>query len=120
MPSEAQVKNFFVSKKSYVPFSRYSSFCNFDYPMIYHLNMSVEPQLINPPNLVTHQTDRYKQGKCFFEIFSTIWRTGATFQTLWNLATCSNYSITNYVKFPVFHFFERMNKVELRMVNINH
>ena len=32
--SEAQVKNFFILKNSYVPFSRYSSFCIVNYPMI--------------------------------------------------------------------------------------
>ena len=50
MPPEAQVKIFFVS-----------SFFIFDHPMIYQisdvmmsafLNISFEPQLINPPNLV--------------------------------------------------------------------
>ena len=33
-------------------------------------------------------------------------RTGAKFQVLFYLATCSNYSITDYVKIPVFHFFD--------------
>ena len=73
-------------------------------------------------NSLTHQTwsiDRCKQGQYFFETFWTIWKTGAKFQALFNLATCSNYSITNYVKFPVFHFFERVNKGGLKMVNIN-
>ena len=32
--SEAQVKVFFISYKSYVPFSRYSSFCIFNHRMI--------------------------------------------------------------------------------------
>ena len=49
-----------------------------------------------------------------------IWRTWAKSQALFNLATCSNYSITNYVKFPVFHFFERLNKEELKMLNVNY
>ena len=30
------------------------------------------------------------------------------FQFLFNLATCSNYSITNYVKIPMFHVFEKV------------
>ena len=33
--SEAQIKNFFISQKNYVLFSRYSSFCIFSHPMIY-------------------------------------------------------------------------------------
>ena len=35
--SEAQVKNFFISQKSYVPFSSYSSFCIFNHPMIFQI-----------------------------------------------------------------------------------
>ena len=35
--SEAQLKNFFVSYKNYVPFWRYSSFCIFSHPMIYEI-----------------------------------------------------------------------------------
>ena len=37
VPSEAQVKNFFISQQSYVPFSRYSSVCVFYHPMIYQI-----------------------------------------------------------------------------------
>ena len=35
--SEAQVNNFIISKKSSVLFSRYSSFCIFNHPMIYQI-----------------------------------------------------------------------------------
>ena len=35
--SEAQIKNFFNSKKNYVPFLRYSSFYIFNHPMIYRI-----------------------------------------------------------------------------------
>ena len=73
-------------------------------------------------NSLSYQTwpiDRYKQKQYFSEIFWMIWRTGAKFQALFNLATCSNYSTTNYVKFQVFHFFERVNKWELKTININ-
>ena len=34
MSSETQVKNFFISQKTYVPFSRYSTFCTFNPSMI--------------------------------------------------------------------------------------
>ena len=44
----------------------------------------------------------------------------AKFEVLFNLATCSNYSITNYVEIPVFHFFEKVNKGHLKMVNLNY
>ena len=49
-----------------------------------------------------------------------IWRTVAKFQVLFNLRTCSNYSITNYVKIPMSHFFEKVDKGELKMVNVNY
>ena len=35
--SEAQVKNFFVLLKGYIPFSRYSSFCIVNHVMIYQI-----------------------------------------------------------------------------------
>ena len=108
VPSEAQVKNVFVSKKIYFPFSRCSSF---NHLMIYQIcdvpmMMSILNISLNH-NSLTHQTwsiKRYKQAKYFTEIFWTIWRTGAKFQALFSLATCSYYSITNYVNFPVFNF----------------
>ena len=133
MPSETEAKNFFVSKKSYVPFSRYSSFCIFNHPKVCQIcdvMMSSSTwdmvhfwiYLFNH-NLLSHQAwsiDRYKQKKYFSEILWTIWRTGAKFQALFNLATCSSYLIINYDKFPMFHFLERVNKGELKMVNINY
>ena len=42
------------------------------------------------------------------------------FQAFFSVANCLNYPITNYVKFPVFKFFERVNKGELKMVNIKY
>ena len=36
--SKVQIKNFFISKKNYVPFSRYSSFCIFNHPIIYQIS----------------------------------------------------------------------------------
>ena len=101
-----------------------SSFHIFSHPMIYQIcdiMMSINTwdkryfwiYLLNH-NSLTHQTwsiDRYKQGQYFFKIFWTIWRTGVKFQALFNLATCSNYSITNYVKFPMIHFFESWMRV---------
>ena len=35
--SEVQVKIFFILQKSYAPFSRYSSFCIFNQPIIYQV-----------------------------------------------------------------------------------
>ena len=125
VPSEAQVKSFFCFINK---FSRYVSFCIFNHPMIYQIcdvmaNIIMDRvhfwiYLLNH-NSLTHQTwliDRYKQGQYFSENFWTIWRTGAKFQALFNIAICSSYSITNYVKFSVF-FFDRVNKGELKMVN---
>ena len=81
------------------------------------LNISFELRLINPP---TWSIDRYKQEQYISKIFWTIWRTGAKFQALFNLATCTSSSVTNYVKFPVFHFFEKVNKREFKIVNISY
>ena len=50
----------------------------------------------------------------------TIWRTRTTFQALFNLATCSNYSITNYDRILVFHYFENVNKEHLKMLNVRY
>ena len=61
----------------------------------------------------------YKQGQYFLGIFWTIWRTGDKFQVLFNLATCYNYSITNYIKIPIFYFLKKVNKGHLKMVNVN-
>ena len=107
-------------------------FCIFNHPMFYQIcdvmmNMSIWDSvhfwiyLLNHNSLI-HQTwpiDRYNQGQSFSGIFWTIWKTGAQFQVLFNLATCSNYSITSYVKIPVLHFFDEVNKRSLKMVNVN-
>ena len=74
-------------------------------------------------NSLTYQTwsfNRYKQGQYFSKIVLKNSRAGAKFQALFNLATCSNYSITNYVKFAVIGFFESANNGELKKVNINY
>ena len=74
-------------------------------------------------NSLTYQTwsfNRYKQGQYFSKIVWKISKTGAKFQALFNLATCSNYSITNYVKFAVIVYFESVNNRELKKVNINY
>ena len=44
--------------------------------------------------------------------------TKAKFQVLFNLATWSNYSITNYIKIPVFHFLAKVNEGHLKLVNV--
>ena len=127
--SEAQVRNLFIFQKSYVPFLRYSSFCIFNHPMIYQIcdvmmNISTQDRvhfciyLLNH-NSLSHQTwltNRYKQGQYFSRIFWTIWRTEA----IKPLPICYNYSVTNYVDFSVFQFFERVSKGQLKMVNVNY
>ena len=129
MSTEAQVKNFFISKENYVSFSRYSSFDIFNHPMIYQIcNVMMSISIyMRQGNLLNHYPlsqrawpiHRYKHGQQFSGIFWIIWRIGAKFQILLNLATWSNYSITNYVKNPVFYFFEKMNKRQSKMLNIN-
>ena len=103
--------------------------CIFNYRMIYQicavisistcegafLNISFEPQLKSHH---TWPTDRHKQGQYFSAIFWTTSWTGAKLQVLSNLATSFKYSITSYVKIPVFHFFEKVKKGQLKMVNV--
>ena len=69
-------------------------------------------QLTKSPNLANWQiwTRAIISG-----IFWTISRTGAKFQVLFNLETCSSYSVTNYVKIPVCHFLEKVNKGHVKM-----
>ena len=55
----------------------------------------------------------------FLLIFWTIWETGARFQALFNLTTCPNYS-TKYPKIPVFRFFEKVHKGQLKMIYVSH
>ena len=74
-------------------------------------------------NSLSHQTwpiDRYKQGQWFSGMFYKIRRTGAKFEVLFNLVACTNYSITNYAKIPVFYLIEKVNKGHLKMVNTNY
>ena len=42
------------------------------------------------------------------------------FHALFSGATCSKYLITTYIKIPKFHFFEKVNKGHLKMVNFNY
>ena len=56
---------------------------------------------------LSHQTwpiKRIKQGNIFRNLLFNL-EDWDKFQVLFNLATCSIYSITNYVKIPGFHFF---------------
>ena len=121
----------FLITGSYAQFSKYARFCIFNHPMIYHncdlISISAWDRvhfwihLLNY-NSFSQQTwpfNRYKQLQWFSGILWIIWRTGTNFHVLFNLATCSNYSITNYAKIWVFHFFEKMNKGHLKMVNYN-
>ena len=105
MSSEAQVKNFLISQKSYVPFSKYSSLFSSQNIQVFLtipwftkcvVMMSISTwdrkhfwkYLLNH-NSLSHQTwpaDRYKQGKYFLWIFFLF-------------------------------FFEKVNKGQLKMVD---
>ena len=54
----------------------------------------------------------------FQESFEQVGELGLSYS--FNLATYSNFSITNYVKIPVSHFFEKANKGDLKIVNVNY
>ena len=60
------------------------------------------------------------KGNNFQESFGQFGGLGLSPRPFFNLATCSNYSITNYVKITVFHFFEKVNKWHFKMSNINY
>ena len=73
-------------------------------------------------NSSCHQTwpiDRYKQGQQLSTILWTICMTGTKFKVFSNLAICSNYSITSYIKITLFYFFEKKNKGQLKMQGFN-
>ena len=75
VPSKVQIKNFFISKKNYVPFSRYSIFCIFNYSIIY--------QISDVTLSIIHET------RCIFEyIFCT---TNHEVTTLGQLIDISKY-----------------------------
>ena len=76
VPSKAQIKNFFISYKNYVPFSKLSSFRILNHPMIYQISevkMSISTRdkvhfwiyLLNHKSWSrqTWPVDRYKQGQ---------------------------------------------------------
>ena len=98
---EAQVENFFILWKSYVPLSRYSTFVTnfftFNHLMIYQnceVMMSIGTSdrvdfwkyLLNHNSFSHHtcSTDRYEQAQYFSGIFWKMWRTGAKFKFLFN------------------------------------
>ena len=62
--------------------------------------------------------DKSKRNN-FQESFKQFREIGTKFQGLFNLATCCNNSTTSYVKIPVLHLLENVNKGQLKMVNVN-
>ena len=64
---------------------------------------------ITPPTQITKlgQLIDISKDNNFYESFEQFGGAVATLQFLFNLATCSNYSITNYIKNPLFHFLKR-------------
>ena len=56
------------------------------------------------------------KGNNFHESVEKIGGLGTKFQVLFNSATCSSYSIGNYARIPMFHFLEKVNKGESKMV----
>ena len=75
---------------------------------------------INSLSQQTWEIDRCKQLQQYWRIFSTNWRTGGKFWALFNLGSCSSYSITNYVKILMFQFFGKVNRGNLKIVDVNY
>ena len=134
MPFEIQVKIFFYFLEKLCFILEIFIFLIFNHPIIYQVcdvmmsistwdRVNVWIYLLNLNCFLSDQTrpiDRHKQGQQFSRIFWIIWKTGAKFQVLFNLATCSNYSMTNYVKIIVPHLFEKLKEGQLKMVNVNY
>ena len=132
VPSEAQIKNFLFRRKN--------MFRSQDIQVFVFLTIPWFTKSVTSRWVLVHET------RCIFEyifwttthevtklgqlidiskdnnsvISWTIKRTETRVQVLFNLATCPNYSITKYFKIPVFHFFEKVNKGQLKMVYVNH
>ena len=136
---EVQVKNFFLFRRK-VMFSRYLSFCIFNHPIINQIfvvmmNISTWQGAFLNIYLLNHNSlsretwplidiNKGNNFQEFFEQFGGLGQSSFQFRSFskvfFSLANCSNYSITNYVKIPVFHFFEKVNKGQLKMVNVNY
>ena len=54
------------------------------------------------------------KGNNFQESYEQFGELRLNSRSFFNLATCSNYSLTIYVKIPVFHAFEKVNKGQLK------
>ena len=105
-------KEFFISLKSYVTLSTYSSFCISNDPMIYQIcDVMISISTWDRVNFwiffLNHNSLSHQLGqlidisKCnnfhkSFEQFGGLGLSSTFF------STCSNYSISNYVKVPVF------------------
>ena len=76
-------------------------------------NISVEPQLIN--QLIDISKDNILES-----LEQSLRGLELSSGSFCNLDTCSNYSITSYVKILVFHFFEKVNKGSWKMLNVNY
>ena len=78
-----------------------------------YLIVSFEPQWIKSPNLAIWQIQA--RAIIFRNLLNNL-EDWAKFHVLFNLATGSNYSITNDVKIPLFHIFvvEKLNKEHLK------
>ena len=121
-----KLKIFSFCRKIMFRFQVIQVFCNFNHLMIYQIcdvmmstgdKVYVGIYYLNQSSL-SHQTWPivwYKPEQTFSGIFWKIWRIGAMFQVLFNLATCST-----YVKIPEFHFFEKLDKGHLKMVSLNY
>ena len=74
VPSKVQIKNFFISKKNYVPFSRYSSF----------LTIPLSTKSVTSRWVLVHET------RCIFEYI--FWTTNHEVTTLGQLTDISKYN----------------------------
>ena len=134
VPSEALVKNFFYLVENLCSILKIFKF--FLFLTIPWFTKSVTSWwiLVHETGLIfeyifwntTHQVTNLGQlidiskGNNFQEFFEQFGWLGLSSRFLFSLATCSNYSISNYVMISIIHFFGKMNMGQFKIVNVNY
>ena len=126
-----RLRIFFISKRSYVPFSRYSSYCIFNHPTIYPtcdvMSISTWDRVHfwiyllnhNPLSYQTLLIDRCKQGQKFQESLEQFRGQGLSSRSfsISNLLQLLKYQLCQDSSVS---FFWKLNKVQLKIANVSY